>query len=56
MQKAMAKLFYEYLTCKIRGALFEVYQEKGCGFSEDVYQECLEIKLRTETHSVYSMV
>jgi len=30
----------------IRGACFEVYTEKGCGFLEPVYQECLEIELR----------
>ena len=41
----MNKLVYEELTYQIRGALFEVYKEKGCGFLEDVYQECLEIEL-----------
>lgn len=25
----------------INGAVFEVYREKGCGFLEAVYQECL---------------
>ena len=25
----------------IRGAVFEVYREMGCGFLEAVYQECL---------------
>lgn len=30
---------------KIIGACFEVYNEKGCGFLESVYQECLEIEL-----------
>ena|SRR5579872_6729756 len=29
----------------IMGACFEVYREKGCGFIEPVYQECLEIEL-----------
>jgi hypothetical protein len=28
-------------THKIPGACFEVYKEKGCGFLEAVYQECL---------------
>ena len=27
---------------RIRGAVFEVYREMGCGFLEAVYQECLE--------------
>ncbi len=27
------------------GACFEVYNDKGCGFHEPVYQECLEIEL-----------
>ena len=30
------------------GACFEVYKEKGCGFLEPVYQECLEIELRMQ--------
>jgi len=29
----------------ILGAVFEVYQEMGCGFLEAVYQECLEREL-----------
>jgi GxxExxY protein len=28
----------------IVGACFEVYQDKGCGFYESVYQECLGIE------------
>lgn len=44
----MADLIYEDLTYKIRGALFEVYKEKGCGFIEGVYQECLEIELEMQ--------
>ena len=27
------------------GACFQVYKEKGCGFLEPVYQECMEIEL-----------
>lgn len=30
---------------QIMGACFEVYKEKGSGFVEAVYQECLEIEL-----------
>lgn len=29
---------------RILGACFEVYKEKGCGFLEAVYQECLELE------------
>jgi GxxExxY protein len=32
----------------IQGAVFEVYREKGCGFSEAVYQECLEMELQAQ--------
>ncbi|MDF7801513.1 GxxExxY protein [Pontiellaceae bacterium B1224] len=32
-------------TYQILGACFEVYNEKGCGFLEAVYQECLELEL-----------
>ncbi|MFA6543552.1 MAG: GxxExxY protein [Limisphaerales bacterium] len=38
-------LLHEDLSYKILGACFEVYREKGCGFVEPVYQECLEIEL-----------
>jgi GxxExxY protein len=30
---------------EIMGACFEVYKEKGSGFLESVYQECLEMEL-----------
>ena len=40
------QLMYEEETFALRGACFEVYKEKGCGFLESVYQECLEIELR----------
>ena len=33
-------------TYAILGACFAVYQDKGCGFLEAVYQECLEIELK----------
>ena len=41
----MSDLLFEDETYQIRGACFEVYKEKGCGFLERVYQECLEIEL-----------
>lgn len=40
------KLEFEHETFQIRGAVFEVYREMGCGFLEAVYQECLEKELR----------
>jgi GxxExxY protein len=38
----MPNLKYETESYRIRGAIFEVYREMGCGFLEAVYQECLE--------------
>jgi len=32
----------------VMGACFEVFKEKGCGFLESVYQECLAIELETK--------
>lgn len=44
----MSELLFQEETYRIRGACFEVYKEKGCGFLESVYQECLEIELRSQ--------
>jgi len=41
----MSKLIFEQETHAIIGACFEVYKEKGGGFVEPVYQECLEMEL-----------
>jgi GxxExxY protein len=38
-------ILYKEESYRIMGACFEVYKEKGCGFLEAVYQECLEIEL-----------
>ena len=38
-------ILYKDESYRIIGACFEVYKEKGCGFVEPVYQECLEIEL-----------
>src|SRR6478752_2501982 len=43
-----SKLIFEEETYKILGACFEVYKEKGCGFLEAVYQECLEIEFELQ--------
>jgi GxxExxY protein len=41
----VTQLIHERETYEVLGACFEVYKEKGCGFLEAVYQECLEIEL-----------
>ncbi|MBI5767996.1 MAG: GxxExxY protein [Verrucomicrobia bacterium] len=41
----MSELIYPEECYKIVGACFEVYREKGCGFLEPVFQECLELEL-----------
>jgi GxxExxY protein len=38
-------IVYEEQSYAIMGACFEVYREMGCGFTEPIYQECLEIEL-----------
>lgn len=44
----MTELVYRDECYKIMGACFEVYKEKGCGFLEAVYQECLEIEFEMQ--------
>ena len=44
----MAIVFKEE-SYQIMGACFEVYKEKGCGFLEAVYQECLEMEFGIQT-------
>ena len=41
----MNEIIYKDESYRIIGACFEVYNEKGGGFTEPVYQECLEIEL-----------
>ncbi len=42
------KLKYPDESYCIRGAVFEVYRELGCGFLEAVYQECLAKEFRIQ--------
>ena len=44
----MAEIIYREESYKIMGACFEVYKEKGCGFTEPVYQECLQIEFQRQ--------
>lgn len=37
-------IVYKEESYAIMGACFAVYKDKGCGFLEPVYQECLEIE------------
>ena len=41
----MSELIYKTESYNIIGGCFNVYKDKGCGFLEPVYQECLEIEL-----------
>src|SRR6516164_9772877 len=40
-----SEILFKDESYKLVGACFEVYREKGCGFLEPVYQECMEIEL-----------
>ncbi len=42
------KILYAEEGYRIQGAAFEVYREKGCGFLEPVYQECLYKEMRMQ--------
>lgn len=41
----MSNIIHKLESFEIIGACFEVYKEKGSGFVESVYQECLEMEL-----------
>ena len=41
---AREELIFKDEAYAIMGACFAVYRDKGCGFLEPVYQECLEIE------------
>jgi hypothetical protein len=40
----VTEIIYKQESYRIVGACFEVYNDKGCGFLEPVYQECLGIE------------
>ena len=40
-----SELIFKEESYAIIGGCFNVYKDKGCGFLEPVYQECLEIEL-----------
>ena len=41
-------ILFKEESFKIMGACFEVYKEKGCGFLEGVYQECLSLEFKNQ--------
>jgi GxxExxY protein len=41
----MKEIVFKDESYKIIGACFEVYKQKGIGFTEPLYQECLQIEL-----------
>jgi GxxExxY protein len=43
--KSLTEIICKEESYQIIGACFEVYNEKGNGFTEPIYQECLEIEL-----------
>lgn len=45
---SMAEIIFPEESYKIMGACFEVYREKGCGFLEPVFQECLELEMEQQ--------
>ena len=40
----MSDIIYKNESYAIIGGCFEMYNDKGCGFLEPVYQECLAIE------------
>ncbi|MBL7219971.1 MAG: GxxExxY protein [Phycisphaerae bacterium] len=45
----MTELILRDESYAIRGVVFEVYREMGCGFLEAVYQECMEKELAEQS-------
>ena len=41
----MGEIIYKEESYVLMGACFNVHKDKGCGFLEPVYQECMEIEL-----------
>lgn len=44
----MSELIHRDESYALMGACFEVYKEKGCGFLEAVFQECLALELAVQ--------
>lgn len=46
LEENYQELVYKDEVYAIIGGCFAVYRDKGCGFLEPVYQECMEIELQ----------
>jgi GxxExxY protein len=44
----MTAILHKNESYRIIGACFEVYKQKGCGFTEPVYQECLGLEFELQ--------
>ncbi len=44
----MANIIYPEESYKIIGACFEVYKSRSSGFTEPIYQECLELEFQLQ--------
>ena len=44
----MSEIVYKEESYKIIGACFEVYKQKGFGFTKPIYQECLAIEFEIQ--------
>jgi GxxExxY protein len=51
-QNTQKRFLYKKESCAIRGAIFKVYREMGCGFLESVYQEFLKKNLSRNTSPI----
>jgi GxxExxY protein len=49
-------LLHKSESYRIIGACFEVYKQKGCGFTEPVYQECLGFEFELQQIPFVSQV
>ncbi len=48
MENPESIILFKEESYKIMGACFEVYKEKGNGFTEPAYQECLEVEFASQ--------
>jgi GxxExxY protein len=44
----VTEIIFREESYKIIGACFEVYKQKGCGFTEPIYQECLALEFQLQ--------